>query len=295
MKCSNPFVLKSQALPCGQCLACRINRRRLWCHRIQLEMLNHSLNSFVTLTYSDENLPRTPKRPSYTLSPPHLRNFLKRLRHISDPVKLRYYAVGEYGDETQRPHYHLALFGYSGCTWGKSRYSRTKLQCCTPCDTVRDAWGLGHIFIGELNQQSAQYVAGYVVKKMTQPTDTRLNGRYPEFCRMSLRPGIGAHIIDDYASTLLELDYTEIDVPSGLRHGSKIWPIGRYLKRRLRSRIGLSPETPQLAKDQTFNEMQPLRQYAFDNSTSLASVVKQVYEGQTSQLEGRFKAKKGNV
>jgi len=40
--------------------------------------------------------------------------FVKRLRKDQDArglAKIRYYLVGEYGDQTKRPHYHAAIFG----------------------------------------------------------------------------------------------------------------------------------------------------------------------------------------
>lgn len=285
MKCSNPYVHQSQALPCGQCLACRINKRRLWCHRIILESLQSTSNSFVTLTYSDENLPRTKNKSSWTLHPPHLRNWLKRLRFKTAPTKLRYFAVGEYGDQTERPHYHAALFGYSACLRGRSSYNRRRQDtCCVQCDLIRETWGHGNIFIGQLETQSAQYIAGYVVKKMTGKDDERLNGRYPEFSRMSLKPGIGAHLMADVASTLMEYDVIDVDVPGGLRHGSQIWPLGRYLRQQLRLQVGMEKETPQAAKNDQWEKMRPVREAAFNNSLSIKDVVTRLYEGETTRL-----------
>ena len=42
---------------CGQCLPCRVNKRRLWTNRIMLESMCHDDNAFVTLTYNDDNIP----------------------------------------------------------------------------------------------------------------------------------------------------------------------------------------------------------------------------------------------
>ena len=79
-----------------------------------LESQVHADNCFVTLTYDDEHLPR-PHRPGHwmpSLSPYHVTNFIKRLRrHYEIPI--RYFLAGEYGNDSQRPHYHLALFGLS--------------------------------------------------------------------------------------------------------------------------------------------------------------------------------------
>lgn len=284
MKCSKPYVTGGQAHACSQCLACRINRRRLWTHRIKLESLLNSVNSFLTLTYSDAEIPRTPNKTP-TLSPEHLRNFLKRLRRRVEPSRFRFFAVGEYGDRTERPHYHLAIFGALNCLYGKSRYSSIYPDCCANCDLVRETWGHGNIFIGELNDVTAAYIGGYVVKKMTGSDDSRLKGRYPEFCRMSLRPGIGAGMMDEVASTLMATETLGDDVPVSLRHGKKIMPLGRYLRQRLRERVGMDKKAPAVTLEKMKNEMQPVRDFAFNNSLSLTKVVTELYAPETTRLE----------
>lgn len=192
---------------------------------MMLEQLKHNSSSFLTLTYDQEHLPN-----GATLVPKHAQDWLKRLRKLTS-LKLRYFLVGEYGDDTQRPHYHAALFGMG------PEYS----------EIVRQTWGRGHIMLGDLTKDSAQYIAGYVTKKMTDKADPRLKGRHPEFARMSLRPGIGALAIEDIA-LVLTTDHgcDEIlntgDVPQVLMHGSKRWPLGRYLRKKLREHLGF-PET----------------------------------------------------
>lgn len=160
-------------------------------------------------------------------------------------------------------------------------------NCCSHCDLIRDTWGHGNIHSGELNVHSAAYIAGYVTKKMTGKDDPRLEGRHPEFARMSNRPGIGAHAMAEVASVFLthDLDETEVDVPNHLNHGRTAYPLGRYLKRKLREQIGKSPDTPEVIKNKYEEEMRPLRDFAFTNSRSFAGVVKEFYEGETTRAE----------
>ena len=40
------------------------------------------------------------------------------------------------------------------------------------------------------------------------------------------------------------LDTSEPDVPSALRHGNKVLPLGRYLRRLIRIQLGRDPATP---------------------------------------------------
>ena len=91
---------------CGQCLPCRINKRREWTFRLELEASLHEHNSFVTLTYADQFLPE-----DGSVNPRHTQLWLKRLRKVLDPRKVRFFLCGEYGDQTFRPHYHACLFG----------------------------------------------------------------------------------------------------------------------------------------------------------------------------------------
>nr|QJB20083.1 MAG: replication initiator protein [Microvirus sp.] len=216
MLCRKPYSQGVQSYGCGQCLPCRLNRRRIWTHRIMLESLVHEKASFVTLTYDQESVPE-----DGSVSPRDLQLFLKRLRKRTHPV--RFFGVGEYGDNTWRPHYHLALFGLG--TDDK--------------DAIHDSWGLGITHTGTLTLDSAQYVAGYTTKKMTSKEDKRLAGRYPEFARMSLRPGIGAPAIQEVAEALQNKNgWDEIsnagDVPNVLQTQGRKLPLGRYMRSRLR-------------------------------------------------------------
>lgn len=127
--------------------------------------------------------------------------------------------------------------------------------------------------LGTLETASAQYVAGYVTKKMTMRDDSRLHGREPEFARMSNRPGIGHSALHEIASQLMtfNLDTTQGDVPLTLRHGSRQLPLGRYLRRKLRTMIGKDEKTPQQILDQVKAELLPVQQAAFNASESFSS------------------------
>lgn len=269
MKCRNPYINNGAAYGCGQCEECRIDKARIWTHRMMLEAGGHVDNCFVTLTYEDKHVPLN-KDKQMILKPKDMQDWLKRLRKAVEPAKIRYFGVGEYGDTTWRPHYHLALFGFPTCQYGVSRYGKLYSNCCVNCDLVRDTWGKGMVKLGELNVSSAQYVCGYVTKKMTSVDDPRLKGVPPEFARMSLRPGIGAFAMDDVAETLerFNLVETQVDVPSTLRHGDRLWPLGRYLQRRLRKNVNKEEAAPQAVLDRIKEELQPLRDSAFNNSRS---------------------------
>lgn len=258
--CRNPYMQGMHVYGCGRCMPCRIQRRRIWEHRITLEASLRGDNCFSTLTYTDQTLVRS-QSGLPTLEPKHLQNFLKRLRSSIAPTRIRFYAVGEYGDETFRPHYHAALFGFPTCT-RLGLPIRAGGCRCVSCSMVRDAWTHGQIQLGTLEPASARYLAGYIEKKMTRSDDPRLADRHPEFSRMSLRPGIGADMMDEVASALMQFnleDSAQGDVPSSLRHGKRTLPLGRYLTRRLRTRVGKEANAPQETISLRAQELLPLQ------------------------------------
>lgn len=126
---------------------------------------------------------------------------------------------------------------------------------------------------------------------MTAPDDVRLDGRHPEFARMSNRPGIGHGMMHEVASQLMHfnLEDAQADVPSALRHGKRELPLGRYLTRSLRKMVGRDEKAPQAVIDQQQSEVQALRTFAFDNSRSFSDVLKMDRQQGTKNFEVRQK------
>ncbi|AXH76662.1 MAG: replication initiator protein [Microviridae sp.] len=176
----------------------------------------HEENSFLTLTYSDENLPA-----DGSLNYRHFQLFMKRLRKEYGPV--RFFMCGEYGELTKRPHYHAILFGrdfpdkvYHGKSPGG--YDMFKSQ------SLDDLWALGYCTVGQVTKQSAGYVARYCMKKVTgDRAEDHYNGREPEFAHMSLKPGIGASFFDKFVKDMLPCDYV-------IHDGWKI-PVPKYYEK----------------------------------------------------------------
>lgn len=243
MLCKNPFMQGSAAHGCGQCLPCRINRRRQWMWRQVLEGMCHEENAFVTLTYSDENLPEG-------LQAKDLQLWLKRFRKAIRPNTVRYFAVGEYGEGESRilnPHYHVSLFGVSGRTdltpsGRPTHYGISKI--------VWDTWGKGITQCAEFNDLTAQYVAGYTVKKMTTAGDPRLLGLPPEFARMSLRPPLGTDAMLQLATVLQQRAQEWRGVPLEVHIGKKSIPLGRTMLRKLYEFMELHPDVIRKMRDE---------------------------------------------
>lgn len=184
-------------IPCGQCIGCKQERSRQWAIRCVHEASLHEENCFITLTYSPEHLP-----PNNSLRPSDMVKFLKRLRKKFSGKTIRFFQCGEYGEEKGRAHHHILLFGHKfedQSVWRENKkleitYYRSKI--------LEKLWPLGHSEIGEINFESAAYVARYVCKKQTGPTAQEhyenineetgeITDRKPEYITMSRKPGIG--------------------------------------------------------------------------------------------------------
>lgn len=191
------------------------NRRIEWSFRLK-EELNHAHSAtFVTLTYSDENLPWGGHAP--TLSKRDIQLFIKRLRKENDikwKHQLRYYAVGEYGTQTRRPHYHVLLFNCESTLYTK----------------IEQIWGLGRVDLGEVSDASIHYVTKYHVNYDVNQDAKNLYKEYsiqPEFALMSRRPGIGSQYVERAGDWNYENGYLHV-VKDGYKQA-----MPRYLKQKI--------------------------------------------------------------
>ncbi len=196
-------------LACGQCVGCRIERSRQWAVRCVHESQLHDRNSFVTLTYNQENLP-----VDGGLHMDHWQKFAKRLRKKIG--SFRFFMCGEYGDENKRPHYHALFFGidFSG---DRSLWKRDRGNNLYKSPLLEKTWGKGYCSVGDLTYQSAAYVSRYILKKINgaqaeqhyQRVDTdtgEVHQVRPEFVSMSRKPGIASKWFDKYQSDVYPHD-----------------------------------------------------------------------------------------
>lgn len=201
-------------LPCGQCTGCRLARARAWSLRCVHEASLHKRNCFVTLTYSDRNLPE-----GGSLRYRDFQLFMKRLRKKVGQ-RVRFFVCGEYGEQLSRPHYHACLFGYDPFDKRPVRLLASEFRSWRSVE-LDSLWRLGHVHIGELNVRSAGYAARYCLKKVTGQeasahysrcdSDGVVHQLEPEFAHMSLRPGIAAQWFEKFRSDVVTGDYVVHD------------------------------------------------------------------------------------
>lgn len=149
-------ILGDLELPCGRCIGCRMRRASDWELRCMHQAQGHDQNCFITLTYRDEDLP-----PHNSLNHRDFQLFVKRTRK---KVNLTYYMCGEYGDETQRPHYHACIFNYDYPDRKYHGKSASGGKMYTS-DLLAETWGLGNVTVQDLNNQTASYCTRYIMQK----------------------------------------------------------------------------------------------------------------------------------
>lgn len=321
MLCKFPVYDKNRpdwTAPCGSCLSCRINKVRDWEHR---QLLQHQFgphphgSSFLTLTYAPECLPE-----DLSVDPEHHRLFMnnfkvsaKRRFGVSN---LKFFSCAEYGDKLQRPHFHYNLFGFPACPYAAERRGQRYRPCrCDICSFVEGVWDKGNVLSGDFNSATAQYVGGYVTKKLTKDVclchkqgrldhhpkcpQLVLAGRHPEFARQSRDPGLGAPAIPFIAERLTHYGVLDKDVlPRTLLHGSKELPLGRYLSDKLREQLGIQYAPKE--KQKRFNAYlqslwasgsfpsEQFREISY-KSFSVSAALSLLASQRVSDLESRFK------
>lgn len=211
-----PWLWNRIELPCGQCTGCRLEHAKGWAVRCILEAKQWTFNYFITLTYSPENVPINTRIDTetgevidiMTLKKQDLQNFMKRLRRYYEyhfgPSTIRFFACGEYGEETERPHYHAILFNLPIPDL-EPYFVNHEHQMVWKSKIIDDIWGLGITSVGEVSYQSAAYVARYILKKQKGPNKVDL-GRADEFTLMSRRPGIAAEYYQQYKEDIYKND-----------------------------------------------------------------------------------------
>lgn len=250
-------------IPCGKCIGCRLEYSRQWANRCLLELKEHDSAYFVTLTYNDWHVPisqyvnketgelcdvQTLRKRDYQL-------FMKRLRKAFPNDKIRFYAAGEYGPKTLRPHYHAILFGlhlddlefYENSNqnfpyyWSKGlqklwdegenkqnfyekaektslQVYKNVLQYIQGCkESTNPLATRGFVLVANVSWETCAYVARYVTKKLTGQVAQFYKEHNIEapFSLMSRKPGIGRSYYDVHLDNLYDYDYINVATSQG--------------------------------------------------------------------------------
>lgn len=229
---------KAKTIPCGKCIGCRLENSRQWANRGFLEGQLWEQNWFVTLTYNEDNVPKTEeiitsKGYSFTddeetwggtLLPKDIETFMNTLRQIMkrdyNQIGIRYMLCGEYGGTTQRPHYHIIFFNlnlpletfYNPRVINKEIYYQNTI--------LERAWTKGISNISEATWNNIAYTARYITKKINGENSEEhyasLGQEHKEFFRASNRPGIGFGYYEKNKNKIYERDQIIIKNKAGI-------------------------------------------------------------------------------
>lgn len=220
---------KPVIIPCGKCIGCRLDYSREWAARCMLELKEHDSAYFVTLTYNESEVPLTyfpDPETGEALSCQTLRKrdfqlWMKNLRKAFPNDRIRFYACGEYGSKSLRPHYHAIIFGLhlddlkfykktdQGTLWISDSLSRTWFRFSDGLHFDR-----GFVVVGDVTWDTCAYVARYTAKKYLTLGDElfdKFNMEKP-FVQMSRRPGIGRGFLERNPDLF---NQTSLFLPSG--------------------------------------------------------------------------------
>lgn len=181
--CVKPIFVDGCLRDCGKCKECKKKRTNELSMRLFLESSYWKNSSFWTFTYDDEHLPLSVLTGIPTLRKKDFQDFMKRLRKgLSDYGKIKVFYAGEYGGQTDRPHYHAILYGVPEEAF----------------NFVTKVWKNGFTTVSPLNFARCRYCAKYMLKNEHFDYDFCYNhGIEPQFLQASNRPGIGYQYVFD--------------------------------------------------------------------------------------------------
>lgn len=200
------WATEDMQIGCGKCGACIAKNANHWAQRIEHEASTWPHNEFITLTYDDAHLP-TEDAKEGGLSKKHLQTFIKRLRQRANRNSsfinrdqrgpIRYFAVGEYGEDNGRPHYHGILLN---AQIGERHQCGASL---VESDELTALWGMGLVRFEALHPGgAAQYVTDYMLKATTGGDPDTGAWRPPPFRLMSRKPPLGMAWLKKYSNDL---------------------------------------------------------------------------------------------
>lgn len=182
--------------PCTNCLGCRKDKMFEQALRQVHEAYMHPVSSMITVTYDDDHLPE-----GGTLVKKDFQDLIRRITYAHPQI--RYAGCGEYGTtKTERPHYHITIFGYDFPDMegsGKGKYPIFRSAELTKL------WGKGEYqsqTVASFSPATAEYICKHNTKRVKGSlADDHYQGRIPEFYLTSRRPAMGAAFVQKFGTS----------------------------------------------------------------------------------------------
>lgn len=190
MACDSPVWIQCKGVetpvPCGKCAPCKIRRVNEWVFRISWEEQHRAVSShFITLTYDTQHVPLTP-HGFMSLRKSDFQKFIKRLRKLCPYEKISYFACGEYGTNTNRPHYHAIVFNVRDPELYAKAWTLGESQ-------------IGAVHVGTVTTASIAYTLKYIDKESFRQKKYRHVRDDREFEFQLQSKGLGAGYLEDKA------------------------------------------------------------------------------------------------
>lgn len=276
MACDSPYYVKAKRwheneekvpVPCGRCPPCKLRRVNGWVFRLLQEDKRSDTSHFVTLTYDTKFVPIS-ENGFMTLRKSDFQKYMKRLRKLCPGADLKYYAVGEYGTNRHRPHYHAIIFGVPDI------------------ELFAEAWkldgnSLGAVHVGTVSGESIAYTLKYIDKQSGKLLYGSRDDREPEFPLMSKRLGnnyITQATVDYHRSDLSRMYLT--------RPGGNRIAMPRYYRGKIFTDDDLAAQIPIIEKAMIIDEQRERVEYSRIYSGDDAPISFEAW--QTSRRHGRY-------
>lgn len=145
---------KIVVIKCGKCKECLNEKKISMYYKIKKEIELNKDNIFITLTYDNENIKDLNKKD--------IQDFLKRLRKKTKE-KIKYFCVGEYGENTKRPHYHMIIFNYKPNDLEETNDTKSGFKQYNS-KSLNKIWGKGLTRISIMQKGLINYILKYIQK-----------------------------------------------------------------------------------------------------------------------------------
>lgn len=270
-----PFKKKDvdALVPCGKCHNCKRRLASSWSLRVVEESKISHDAVFICLTYDQEHVPKS-KLGYHTLFKSDLQNFFKRLRKLHPNGKtIRYFAVGEYGGHTKRPHYHAIIFN---CDFKKiqqawsflevqhlPKYHKKSGKLLKATSKVRTYKPIGYVHFGfDVYEEAAGYIVKYISKTCYIGKNKKVDDRQPNFRLMS--KGIGKNYLTQNMIQWHKNNPTErVYVP--LKGGKKA-PMPRYYKEKIYDELEKEKIASHFQNNASLSLQKEIEEHGFNHS-----------------------------
>lgn len=176
------------AVPCSKCVLCRNKKTNDWSFRALCEnVYSTSQPLFLTLTYNNEHLPKC------GVFKEEVQLFMKRLRINLDRKgithNIRYFACGEYGSKSLRPHYHIIFWNFPS----EQFHCITSVLHFVECSWKIGGNSIGYAYCKPCDKGAISYVMKYMRKEIKLPQGKNK----PFFLSSRKNGGLGAQFARD--------------------------------------------------------------------------------------------------